>query len=204
MLSESLKSSFMPQEAVNLGSDNPEIYVLVDVPSFLNIKAESPLLKDTYQILVNSLIKNRVFRDEREILDTIAISTSLKYCPKDSIVTYKSRKPNTLDIRNLRHLNYEEIENYNPKVIVASGQDAIKIITDFKYSSYKEVEKIINYKYKGIPVVFTPSIDNIAITRSGSFLRKEFNFISGCFLKALKLAKGIEPKHPLDGLNGLI
>ena len=202
MLSEELSKFFMGEEVPNLGTKSPNIYLLVDVPSFAHVRNEAPLINETYRLLIDFLVNNNVYSSEEEILKDINIASSLKYCPTDPNATYKSRKHNTLDLKNLSHLNYQDIDLFKPKVIIASGSDAIRIVTNFKYSSYEEVETLYDYKYNNkIPVVFIPSINNTVFNKQGGFLRKDLNFISGCFKRAKKLSLGETFNHPLKGLK---
>ena len=190
-----LKNLYSSNRINPIGSITPQFYLLTDpVSSYCS----SPLSDERFQYIVETLSSTKIIKDDLDFLSSFRVSTSLQYSPQEpcpeSAWKKRDRSATDEDIINLRSLILDEIDLISPKVIIACGSIAIKMITEFKLNSIEEAEEFSStnsFKYKEIPVVFSTSIREIFKSTKSTFVKKELSKFSGKILQAKNLSNGV-------------
>ncbi|NNK81911.1 MAG: hypothetical protein HKO92_02185 [Flavobacteriaceae bacterium] len=200
-----LKSRFRIDFPVNeVGSKDAEIILLVDPANFVNIRQNnSPLEESIYNSLISLLIDSRTFSSEEDILSNIRIVPSLKFTAKDPLSkTPKDREITDADIKDLSIITKKSLQEGKSKVIIACGSIAAKLITDFKYETWKDAENAKEQiDFNGIPVLFFNSIKSVFKFTHDATKRKTLSKLNGKILQAKSLCKGIDPNDVFKNLN---
>jgi DNA polymerase I-like protein with 3'-5' exonuclease and polymerase domains len=186
-----------------IGSDSPEIYILTDPADNVNIRqGGKSLTKDEYFGIRNSLLNSQLFSNEKDFLSKVRIASCLKYPTREiSSKVLKSRDVTNQDLEFLSPYVRADIEECKPKVIIAFGDEATKVITNFKYRLAEKAISGSRFYYNGIPVLFAKSLKSTFFVKHEPTKRKLLSSINGKIIQAKNLIQGIDPQEMLNNLS---
>lgn len=170
-----------------IGSKECEVYFLTSPPQYLNVREKTPLSSDLKSFFTTALRESGLLVEGEDFTDRCRMANSMIYraIRRESGLSFY-RAPTETEIKELAQLNHKDLEMVKPKLIVALGSVALKVLG----LDSSKVNRGDILSWEGVPVVVAGSLNKIARASTERTRRLEIDQLLGDFIRSRNYLNG--------------